>query len=194
MSLSLVALCLALVADEPIAPEKAAAIDQAEQKAQAEVSAKYGNKKPTELSREERKALDKDLAEASKQVLEKNGVDPKAWARESLKKGRDEYAKNKELVKGLNEKDKAAQEAAKKRASQPQEIEVQRGVTEDNPVILDEKPPEAGAVQIEKGLPPDAQRDFNEAGGNEEGGAPMPTVDEAPAPRPSKGGKGGKRR
>lgn len=195
MSLSLVTLCLALVADEPIAPEKAAAIEQAEQKAQAEVAAKYGNRKPTELSREERKSLDKDMADASNKVLEKNGVDPKAWARESLKKSRDGYAKNKELVKELNEKDKAAQEAAKK-PSEPKEIEVQRGVTEENPVVLDEKANEDGTVQVEKGLPPDAQRDQNEAGGDESGasGPPMPSMDEAlAAPKPTKG-KGGKRR
>jgi hypothetical protein len=193
MSLSLVTLCLALVADEPIAPEKAAAIEQAEQKAQAEVSAKYGNRKPTELSREERKALDKDLADASKQVLEKNGVDPKQWARESLKKGRDEYARNKELVKELTEKDKAKDKAKADAAKKgPQEIEIQRGVTEDNPVILDEKPNEDGTVQVEKGLPPDAQRDLNEAG-DQGGASEAAAIEEAPAPKPSKG-KGGKRR
>jgi hypothetical protein len=198
MSLSLVTLCLALVADEPISPEKSAKIEQAEQKARAEVTAKYGNRKPTDMSAEERKSLDKDLADASKQVLEKNGVEPKAWARESLKRDRSDYAKTKELVKELNEKDKAQAEAAKKAASEPKEIEIQRGSSDSNPVVLDEKPNEDGTVQVEQGLPPDAARDFAEANGDESGGMPsgppMPNMDEAPAPKTGKGGKGGKHR
>ena len=198
MSLSLVALCLTLVADEPISPEKSAKIEQAEQKARAEVTAKYGNRKPTDMSSEERKSLDKDLADASKQALEKNGVDPKAWARESMKRDRSDYAKTKELVKELNEKDKAQADAAKKAAAEPKEIEIQRGSSDANPVVLDEKPNEDGTVQVEQGLPPDAARDFAEANGDESGGTgpsgpPMPNMEEAPAPKASKG-KAGKHR
>jgi hypothetical protein len=190
MSLPLISLCLALAVDEPLAPEKAAKIEREEQKAQAEVSAKYGNRKPTELSREERRALDKDLADASKAVLEKNGVDPKEWARDSLKKSRDDYARTKDLVKDLEEKEKA--EAAKKKAEAdaPKEVEVQRGVSEENPVTLDEKPNEAGVVPVEKGLPPEAQAEQNSLSGQEGASAP---AEEAPAPKPAKG-KGSRRR
>jgi hypothetical protein len=188
MALSLVTLCLALVADEPPSPEKAAAIERQEQKAQAEVSAKYGNKKPTELSREERRQLDKDMADASKAVLEKNGVDPKQWARDSLKKGRSEYAKNKELVKGLEEKEKADEEKRKAEANLPKEIQVQRGVTDENPVTLDEKPNEDGVVPVEKGLPPEAQQEQNDLSA-QDGASSSSAPEEAPKPASGKGSK-----
>lgn len=191
MSLSLVTLCLALVADEPLTPDKAAVIERQQQKAQAEVSAKYGNKKPTELSREERKALDQDLANADKKVLEKNGVDPKQWARESLKRDRNEYAQTKAKVKELEEKDKALEEKQKAEANAPREITVQRGVSDENPVTLDEKPNEEGTVPVEKGLPPEAQQELNAAG--QEGNIFSAPAQEAPRPTKSKG-KGSRRR
>ncbi|MDP1826915.1 MAG: hypothetical protein Q8L48_26820 [Archangium sp.] len=190
MSLSLVTLCLALVADEPIAPEKAAGIERAQQKAQAEVSAKYGNKKPTELSREERSQMDKDLAAADRAVLEKNGVDPKQWARESLKKDRAGYAQNKEMVKALADKEKAAEDAKKAAATGPKEIEVQRGVSDENPVTLDEKPNEDGTVAVEKGLPPEAQQEQDLASGQDSTSA-TPAEE---APKAAKPGKGSRRR
>ncbi len=191
MSLSLVTLCLALVADEATTPDKAAVIERQEQKAQAEVSAKYGNKKPTELSREDRKAMDQDLANASKAVLEKNGVDPKQWARDSLKRDRSEYAKTKELVKDLEAKDKAAEEKRKADANAPKEVEVQRGVSEENPVTLDEKPNEEGVVPVEKGLPPEAQQEQDAAAGQDSAGGSSagPAAEEAPKAKPGKGAR-----
>lgn len=189
MSLSLVTLCLALVADEPVAPEKAAVIERGQQKAQAEVSAKYGNKKATELSPDERKAMAKDLADADKAVLDKNGVDPKQWARESIKKDRDSYARGKQLVKELEEKEKAAEAKKQAEANAPKEVAVQRGVSEENPVTLDDQPSADGQVPVEKGLPPEAQQEL-EALSSMEGTAP---TEEAPKPAP-KPGKGSRHR
>ncbi|HEY0883192.1 MAG TPA: hypothetical protein VGD87_16770, partial [Archangium sp.] len=74
MSLSLVIVTIILSADE-VAPDKAAAIELEQQKAQSEVSAKYGNKKLSELSQDERRQMVRDSVEADKKVLEKNGVD-----------------------------------------------------------------------------------------------------------------------
>lgn len=192
MAITLLTLCLALAADEPIAPEKSAVIEREQQKAQAEVNAKYGNKKPTELSREEQAQRAKDLADADKGVLDKNGVDPKQWARESLKKDRDAYAQGKQRVKELEEKEKAAEAKKKADAEAPKEIEVQRGVSEENPVTLDEKPNADGTVAVEKGLPPEAAQELQGLQGD---GASTP--DEAkpaakPAAKPS--GKGSRRR
>ena len=191
MSLSLVTLCLALVADEATTPEKSAVIEREQQKAEAAVSAKYGNKKPTELSREERKQLDQDQANASKAVLEKNGIDPKQWARESLKRDRAEYSKTKELVKDLDEKEKAADARKKAEANAPKEVQVQRGVSDDNPVTLDEKPNEDGVVPVEKGLPPEAQQEQDAASGQDSAGgsSATPAAEEAPKAKPGKGGR-----
>lgn len=190
MSITLLTLCLALGADEPLAPEKSAVIEREQQKAQAEVDAKYGNKKPTELSREERSQRAKDLAEADKAVLDKNGIDPKQWARESLKKDRAEYAQNRQAVKDLEEKEKAAEAKKKADAAAPKEVEVQRGVSEQNPVTLDEKPNADGTVPVEKGLPPEAAQELEAAQG--QGGASK--QEEAPTPAAKPTGKGARRR
>lgn len=190
MSLSLITLCLALVADEPIAPEKSAKIESQQIKAQTEVVAKYGNKKQSELSKEERSQMAKDLAEADKAVLEKNGVDPKEWARESLKKDRAAYARGKELVKEIQEKEKAAEEKKKAEAHAPKDVVVQRGVSEENPVTLDEKPNADGTIPVEKGLPPEAQKE-QEALSAPEKGSSAPAEE---APKPAKSGKGSRRR
>ena len=187
MSLSLLTLCLSLGA-EPIAPEKSAVIVREQQKAQAEVAAKYGNKKSSELSREERAQMTKDLSAAEKAVLDKNGVDAKQWARESMKKDRSEYAEGKQLVKDLEEKEKAAEAKKQADAQAPKEIEVQRGVSEENPVTLDEKPNADGTVPVEKGLPPEAAQELQAAQG-QEGATPQ---GEAPAAKPK--GKGSRRR
>ena len=192
VSLPLVALCLSLVADEPMAPEKSAGIEREQQKAQAEVNAKYGNKKPTELSRDERSQLAKDLANADKAVLDKNGVDPKQWARDSIKKDRNEYAKGKALVKGLEEKEKADAKKKADAANEPKEITVQRGVSEENPVTLDEKANEDGNIPIEKGLPPEAARELEAAGGGDPGDKASAPEEARPAAKPS--GKGARRR
>jgi hypothetical protein len=189
MSLSLVTLCLALVADEPIEPEKAAAVERAQARAQAEVAAKYGNKKSSELSQDERRQMVKDQADADRAVLEKLGVDAKQWARESLRRDRDQYAKNKALVKEQDGKEKADEER-KKAAATKKDVEVQRGINEDNPVTLDEKSAE-GQVGVEQGLPPDVVKDLKEVSGEEGGEAPSveKSADE-PAPKPARDGKG----
>ncbi len=190
MAITLLTLCLALAADEPIAPEKSAVIEREQQKAQAEVNAKYGNKKASELSREEQGQRAKDLANAEKAVLEKNGLDAKQWARESLKKDREAYAQQKQAVKELEEKEKAAEAKKKADADAPKEIEVQRGVSEENPVTLDEKPNTDGTVSVEKGLPPEATQELQGLQGTEGAGA----AEEAPRPPPKPSGKRSRRR
>jgi len=196
MSLHLAALCLALVADEPMSAEKTATISRETEKASAEVDAKFGNKKFTELTPQERADSAKEKAAAEKKVLDKNGVDAKTWARESLRKNRDEYSQQKQLKQQLIEQEKAA-DAAKK-AGGPSEISVQRGFNEENPVILEEKENEDGKITVEKGLPPDVGQDQAAAEGDgmtaaERGAAP---ADDGAKAAPAKGGSkgGGKNR
>lgn len=160
MSLPLLTLVIALGA-EPIPPEKAAQIERAQQKAQAAVDAKYGNRKLSELSQDERRQLTKDRAEAEAKVLEENGVDAKQWARESLKKDRAAYADGKERVKALVEKEKADAEAAEKAKKEPREVQVQKGISDANPVVLEEQ--EGGAPVVETELPPEVAADQADA-------------------------------
>lgn len=202
MSLSLVIVTLILSADEGIAPEKAASIELQQQKAQAEVLSKYGNRKLSEMSQEERRQLARDQSDAEKKVLDKNGVEAKQWARESLKKDRAGYAQGKQLQKELAEKEKAEEEKKKAEAGKSDEVQVQRGITDSTPVMLDEKPNEAGKVPVEEGLPPEVLQEMGELDGDANaatGSGSSPTEDpsakmlEEKMSKPGKG-KGGKRR
>jgi hypothetical protein len=196
MSLALVTLCLALVADEPLTPEKSASIAREQAKAQAEVSAKYGNKKSSELSQDERRQMIKDQAAADRQVLEKNGVSAKEWARESMRKDREQFAQQKQLEKDQAEKEKAAEAAKKAGKDAPKEVHVRKGFSDENPVTLEEKPGEEGKVAIEQGLPPGEGQD-QDAAAEQDRLENSGSVDDAPKAAPKstgKGGKGGRRR
>ncbi len=193
MSLHLVTLCLALVSDEPIPAEKAAVVTREQQKAQADVGAKYGNKKSSELSPDERRQMVKDQSAADKAVLDKNGVDAKQWARESMKKDRAGYAEQKALVKDLADKEKkAADEAAKNGKKPARDIQVQKGFSDENPVTLEEKEVEGGAVAVEKGLPSETNQDQEAASEQDRLEKGAGASDDSPraAPKSSKGGRG----
>lgn len=192
MSLAIVtALCLTA---GPLSPRETAVIERENEKAQAEVAAKYGNRKLTEMTTDERRSMMKDQADAERKVLEKHNVSANDWAKASEYVSRKDMAERKAIKKELEEKEKADAEAAKK--GQPKEIEVQRGISEDNPVTLDERPPEDGVIPVEKSIPLDAANDMREAEGGGASSAGTGGGDEE-APRPAaKGGKskGGKKR
>ena len=190
MSLTLITLCLALGAD-PIGTDKSAQILAQQAKAQTEVYAKYGNKKQGELSKDEINQMAKDLADADTAVLETNGVDPKDWARENMKKDRAAYAETKEKVKDIQAKEKAAEEAKKKaEAAGPKEVVVQRGISEENPVTLDEKPNANGQIPVEKGLPPEVQKEQEALSAQDGAASGQPEEPKAGA----KSGKGSRHR
>ncbi|GMU61606.1 MAG: hypothetical protein AMXMBFR34_33690 [Myxococcaceae bacterium] len=174
-------------ASEPIPPDQAAAIALDSRSAQAEVAKKYGNKKPSELSNDERKQMIRDQAEAEQKVLDKHGVDRSTWARQQMAKSPKEVATQKELEKQLDEKRQAEAKAkAEQEKAAGQEIPVQRGFSDANPVTMDEK--QVDGVAVEQGLPADATLDQAEAGGQGQDAAP-PVVTEKPT---GKGGKAGK--
>ena len=179
-------LCLLLAAaPDDLSPEKAAVIEREQAKATSAVAEKYGNKKPNELSRDERSQMIRDQAKAEKQVLEKNGVEAKAWARYGAKQSREDLAKTKAATKALDAKEKADEEAAKHVAAPPKtadEVGVQRGGNEENPVVLEEN--ENSTPTVETSLPADYQADQAAAAGTEAPGAP------APAKAPAKGATG----
>ncbi len=195
MSLSLVTtLSLSLVAGQ-LSVEQTANISRENDKAQAEVSKKYGNRKLTEMSPDERRSMMRDQAAAERKVLDQNGVSAAEWAKASEKVGRGDLAKRQELKQALIEKEKAEAEAKAKAAAGEKDIEVQRGISEENPVTLDEKKNEDGTVTVEKSIPTDAANDMREAEGGD--GPQVGTGgDDAPEAKPSKPSKskGGRRR
>ncbi len=170
----MVALLLSLVVGA-IPASEAAAIEREMEKNQAEVTAKYGERKSSEMSSDERRDMMRDQAEADQKVLDKHGVDKKEWASSQSHRSRDERAE----VKAEKEKQAAAEkqkaeaeaeaEAKKKAAAEPAKpIQIQRGINDENPVVLEEKPG-AGPI-IERGLPADAKADDEAA--KAAGGAP----------------------
>ncbi|MBL9036952.1 MAG: hypothetical protein JNG84_00425 [Archangium sp.] len=170
---------LLLTADE-LPPERAAAIEAESAKELRAVDAKYGNRKLSELSNDERRALGQEKAEAERKVLEKNGVSVKEWARESAKRSPKESAQVKQAGQQLEKREKDAAAAAKKGG--PKEIQVQRGFNDENPVVLEEAGGGAGAGGVTVGAEADAAaaRDADEAlrGGGNSGDS-----DDAPKPK-----------
>jgi hypothetical protein len=64
-----------------ITPEQAATVDREKQKALDDVAKKYGNKKPSEMTNDERRAKMADETEAVNKVLDKNGVSAKEYSK-----------------------------------------------------------------------------------------------------------------
>ena len=166
---------LALAQEEELTPEKIAAIRRDEQAAQARVNAAYGNRKPSELSNEERRQVIQDQQKAGLEVMEKHGVSDKAYSRQVARMGREEREAVKQAEKKLEAEELAAREAARKKAEQaqnpPEEVPIQKGISDENPVEL-ESSQDAASV-VEQGLPP-GETGMNETPveGATEGAAP----------------------
>lgn len=153
-------LSLTLAPDEFDA-ERAATIEREQARETAAVSAKYGNKKSTELSRDERAQMIREQAAAEQKVLDKHGVSPKDWARAQMNRSREQAEQVRQANKALEAKEKAAERAAAEKAGGPKEIVIQRGISEENPVTLEEN--ENATPIVEQGLPKDYENDQNAA-------------------------------
>lgn len=136
-----------------------ATIEREQAKESAAVSAKYGNKKSSELSRDERTQMIREQAEAEKKVLDKYGVSQKEWIRQQAGRSRDQAQQVKDAAKALEETEKAAKATASD-PNAPQEVTVQKGFSDEKPVVLEEKP---GTTTVEQGLPDDYVNDQNAA-------------------------------
>lgn len=108
--LALATLCTAVTAfaGDDLTPDQRAKLLNDQKKAGAAVEKKYGNKKPSELTPDERRALAKEKADAEREVLDKAGVDAKEFARSTMKMGRDEKADTDAAQKKLEAADKEA--------------------------------------------------------------------------------------
>ena len=106
-----VLLALSLSA-EPLTPERAAQIRVDTEDAKAEVLKQYGNKKQSELTSDERRAVLRAQMDAERKVLEKAGVDGATWARYEQTRGRADYEKLKAAEKALRSGKKDGQGGA----------------------------------------------------------------------------------
>ncbi len=152
-------------ADDDLTPEKAAKIDHETNKALDAVDKKYGNRKSSELSSDERREVIRERAAAEREVLEKNDTKPADYVRYTGKMNREDRAATKAAGAKIEEKEKAAaaeKEKEKEKAAGPKEIPIQRGFNDDHPVVLEEK--QGAAPVVEKGLPKDFTDDQAAAG------------------------------
>ena len=175
--LALLAACLlpALAFAGDLSPDTVAKVEHDKTKAMDEVAKKYGNKKSSELSTEERREMMKDQSAALNSVYDKNGVDPKEYSRYEARQNLGDRAATKDAAGKLEQKD--ADDKKKKEADAnkpPKEIQVQRGFSNENPVTLEDKAAGGDGVVVEKGLPPDAMNDQSSANGAVQQGMSAP--------------------
>lgn len=106
-------------------PQKAAKIAADREAALADVQKKYGNKKPSELSNDERRAMMKEQSDAESKVLNDNGVNAKEWSRYEATQSREDRAATEKAKAELKKKSSAP--TGDQAAPADGEVEVQRG-------------------------------------------------------------------
>ena len=95
-------------AGDDLNPENMAKIQSEQTKASEAVDKKYGNKKASELSPDERKAMSREKGEAERAVLDKHGVDSKSFARANAKMSREDRSATDAAAKNIEKKDAEA--------------------------------------------------------------------------------------
>ncbi len=181
LRLLVVASCLALPGlaraqeDAELTPEKVAAIRRDEQQALSKVDAEYGNRKPSEMSQEERREAIQKQAAATASAMEKHGVSAKDYARYTARMTPEDNARAKAEEKRLEAQAAQAAAAAKKPAEE-EEVPIQQGFSEEDPVELEAE--EGAEPVVDVGVPREAE---TEAGAVPVEG--MDAAEEKPAKR-----------
>jgi hypothetical protein len=159
LRLLVVASCLALPGlaraqeDAELTPEKVAAIRRDEQQAMSKVDAEYGNRKPSEMSQEERREAIQKQEAASASAMEKHGVSAKDYARYTARMTPEDNARAKAEEKRLEAQ--AAQAAAAKKPAEEEEVHVQQGFSDKDPVELEAE--EGAEPVVDVGVPGEGQ-------------------------------------
>lgn len=115
LSAAALLLCGAAAHAGDLSPEQVAKIQADEQEAQQKVSAAHGNRSPAEMDPDERKQMAAEQRKASQEVMEKNGVSAKDFARASATMSREERDRAnaaRDALKADAEKKAAAKTAA----------------------------------------------------------------------------------
>lgn len=141
--LALCSLCAPALAGD-LDPETVAKIRRDQKAAEKKIAEAYGNRKPSELSNQERREVAQKRAAAEQQVLEKHGVETKDYVRYTTRMDNDERAAADAAEKKLDAEAKAKKAAEAEKAKGDGEVEVQRGFDERNPVSL-----EGGGDEVE---------------------------------------------
>jgi hypothetical protein len=144
-------LVASLAAAAELSPAQKAKIQREQQKELEALDKKYGNRKPSELSNAERRALAQEQSEAEKKVLERNGVSQKEWALSSLRMGRGEKAEMDAAGKALAAQEEAQKKKSAQGAPGAPEVKIQRGFGNDKPAVLEDKGGGEPEIEIQRG-------------------------------------------
>ncbi len=125
-------LAFSAFAGDELSPEQLGQIEHEQNKAAAEIDKKYGNKKPSELSQDERRQMIREKAAAEQSVLDKHGVDKKDYVHAQTRMNRDDREQAQRTTRNLDKKD-LEDEARKKQGGQ-KEIVVEHGLPQDDGV------------------------------------------------------------
>jgi len=168
------------LAQEELDAEKVARIRLEEQAALDAVNARHGNRKPSELSSEERRQVIEEQQAASTKVLEKHGVTAKEYARHTARMGPEGNEAVAAATKRLEAEAQAKKDAEARRQAEPKEIPIQQGISEKNPVQLEGDTGTESDPLVEQGV---AENEVEAAPARKE-----------PAPKQPSRSKRGKRR
>lgn len=136
-TLALSALLLSPSAAFALDVEKAGELEALMEEKRAEVAKEFGNKKPNEMSASERRAYYEKIEAGNREVLQKNGVSDKEYARSTAKMGRGSQKAIEEAKKSFQEKRAAEEKAKAEKAKGSGEVKIQRGFDDKNPVDLE---------------------------------------------------------
>ncbi|NBD14052.1 MULTISPECIES: hypothetical protein [Corallococcus] len=162
---SLVLATPAFAEEEGLTPEKVAAIQRDEAAAQAKVNAEYGDRKPSEMSNEDRgKSIRAQQEEAAK-VMEKHGVSAKEYAGYTARMTPEDNQRVANESKRLDDKAKAEKEAEAKKRKGDGEVHIQQGFSDADPVELEAEEGADPVVDVDSKLETAPAVDIGDTGG-----------------------------
>ncbi len=130
--------------------QKAGELEALMEERRSAIAREYGGKKPTEMSSSERREYYEKVEKANREVLEKNGVSDKEYARQTARMGRGSQKEIQEAKKQFQEKRAAEEKAKADKAKGSGEVQIQRGFDDKNPVNLQGDDSSAGPI-IDRG-------------------------------------------
>lgn len=120
----------------------------------------HGQKRPGELTNEQRRAVITAQAEAQQRILDRHGVTLKDYVVVTTRMTPE--AREKVAAAERQIREKRAQTSTESSPAIEEEVEVQRGITDETPVILEQAPnapiPVEFGTPAEDRLPPDEPR------------------------------------
>ncbi|MFN7131880.1 MAG: hypothetical protein ACK4N5_07350 [Myxococcales bacterium] len=117
---------------------KAGKLEAQMEERRAQIKKEYGDRDPSKMSKEERRSYAEKIEAANREVLQKNGISDKDYARQTARMGRGSMQEIEKAKKEYQEKKAAEEKAKAEKGKGSGEIQVQRGFGDNRPVTLDD--------------------------------------------------------